>query len=110
MSFCVRSLHAIYIGNSRIKVNDIHLTYAHTAKGINAIVSQSQSHFTHRNFMLQVHLRDALQTRFSMTFTDGCWDAFVASPFIRVVPSPAGDKELYIAYNDFLSKFDVMIR
>nr|XP_039254155.1 uncharacterized protein LOC120331171 [Styela clava] len=56
--------------------------------------------------------RTALQSRFSVIFTEEAWEVFVASPFIKLVPPPPGShgKDGFIAYNDFLAKFDVMLR
>nr|XP_026693646.1 EF-hand calcium-binding domain-containing protein 6-like [Ciona intestinalis] len=64
-------------------------------------------------FLTLEEFRVALEHRFTTRFTDQAWNNFVNSSFVRLVspPSNATQGQLgYVAYNDFLAKYDVMLR
>ena len=59
-------------------------------------------------------MRVAIEKQYSIKVADSSWETFINGGKIRLVAPPAGIKNNagtgYVPYNDFLSKFDVILR
>ncbi|CAK8684039.1 unnamed protein product [Clavelina lepadiformis] len=64
-------------------------------------------------FLTPDEFRTALERRYLVKFTDATWEQCIESSYVRLVqpPNNATQGQIgYVPYNDFLAKFDVMLR
>ena len=61
----------------------------------------------------QDEFRSAIEVRFNIKITDDAWQQFVTSGDVKLTKPPGNanqGQKGYVPYNDFLTKFDVMLR
>nr|CAB3262796.1 uncharacterized protein LOC100183380 [Phallusia mammillata] len=64
-------------------------------------------------FLTLDEFRSAIEARYTIKITDSAWEQFTSSSYVRLVNPPSNatqGQKGYVPYNDFLAKFDVMLR